>query len=228
MRTALGETAASEPPGGLFSGMLIPLLTLALDSLTPAPRVRIALDDSLAPEVSFVALGAELRLDNGRSAAGVGRTTSEVRLTKRTDALTPVLVARTTSGQRIASVVVEIVNATDTLRVHLFGATVVSASLSFPAPSPDGEEQRLAQDVAIGQLESEVDDAHRQLGETESLAKQRMVAGSELARIREKTRVLDLRLAAARRQRALLVEKLARAGVPTESITLRAERVEVR
>ena len=158
---------------------------------------------------------------------------AELRLTKRADALTPVLAARLAAGRRLAAVVVEMPGAGDTLRVRLTDVSVVAGRLVFPTAPADAEAQRLAQEIAVEQATADRAEAARQLAEAEALAeveardRRKLVPANALARARDQLRLLDLRLATARRQLALGAERAARAAAPTEEVTLRAERVEV-
>ncbi len=231
--------------------MLLQLLTAALvdtgavrpdstsrpvaPAVPPSALVRIAADDSVADPIAFTALGAELRLEAGAPAkAGKPSTApAELRVSKRTDALTPLLAARLATGRRLSAVTVELPGATDTLRVRLFDVVVTAARLVFPAPSADVEGQRLAQEMTVSQVAADREEAARQLAEAEALAeieardRRKLVPANALARARDQVRLLDLRLAAARRQLALLEERVARGAAPTEDVTLRAERAEV-
>ena len=207
----------------------------------PTALVRIAADDTTTVPASFTALGAELRLEAGTPARG-GRPASapaELRVTKRADALTALLAARLASGQRLAAVTVALPGGVgggapnDTLRVRLVDVAVTAARLVFPAVTPDMEGQRLAQEVAVSQVAADRAEAARQLAEAEALAeveardRRKLVPANALARARDQVRLLDLRLAAARRQLALVEERAARAVAPTEEVTLRSERAEV-
>jgi hypothetical protein len=205
-----------------------------------AALVRIAADDSAAVPVAFTALGAELRLEAGAPAKGGKPSTApaELRVSKRTDALTPLFASRLASGGRLAAVTVELPGAGapwagDTLRVRLVDVVVTAERLVFPAVAPDVEGQRLAQEVTVSQVAADREEAARQLAEAEALAeieardRRKLVPANALARARDQVRLLDLRLAAARRQLALVEERVARGAAPTEEVTLRAERVEV-
>jgi hypothetical protein len=206
---------------------------------SPAALVRIAPDVAADPVV-FAALGAELRLEAGTPARGGRPATApaELRVSKRTDALTALLAERLASGHRLAAVTVELPGAGtpgahDTLRVLLVDVVVTSTRLVFPAVAPDVEGQRLAQEVAVSQVAADRDEAARQLAEAEALAeietrdRRKLVPANAIARARDQVRLLDLRLAAARRQLALVEERVSRAAAPTEEVTLRAERAEV-
>jgi hypothetical protein len=232
--------------------MLVPLLAAAAlaDTVTaradttprpaapPSAVVRVMADDTARAPYAFVALGAELRLDGGaRKAGDPPGVPAELRVTKRADALTPLLAARVGTGRTLAAVTVELPGAADgaadTVRVRLADVQVVSARLVFPAPAADAEGQRLAQEVALTQLAADRDESARRLAEAEALAaveardQRKLVPANALARARDELRVYDLRVAAARRQLALLEERVARAAAPTEEITLRARRAEV-
>ena len=121
----------------------------------------------------------------------------------------------------------------DTLRVRLLDVVVTAARLVFPAVAPDVEGQRLAQEVAVSQVAADREEAARQLAEAEAIAeiesrdRKKLVPANALARARDQVRLLDLRLAAARRQLALVEERVTRAVAPTEEVTLRAERAEI-
>src|SRR5687767_10244861 len=140
----------------------------------PAPVVRIAAD-SADDALAFTALGAELRLEGGgepprRGQGGARPMAAELRLTKRTDALTPILAARLAGGRRLAAVVVEMPGAGDTLRVRLTDVAVVAERIVFPTAPADAEAQRLAQQIAVEQATADRAEAARQLAEAEALA----------------------------------------------------------
>jgi hypothetical protein len=201
----------------------------------PSALVRITADDTTTIPAVFTALGAELRLEAGAPARGGRPPTApaELRVTKRADALTALLAGRLASGQRLAAVTVELPGAADTLRVRLVDVAVTAARLVFPAVAPDVDAQRLAQEVTVSQLAADREEAARQLAEAEALAevesrdRRKLVPANQLARARDQVRLLDLRLAAARRQLAMVEERMGRAAAPTEEVTLRAERSEV-
>ncbi len=209
--------------------------TIRSPARAASPLVQIVADDSSAAPVVFTALGAEVRLE-ASAPAKAGRPTSapaELHLTKRTDALTPLFAMRVASGRRLIAVTVELPGAKDTLRVRLLGVAVTEERIVFPVVGPDLEGERLAREMAVNQLTAEREDAARQLAEAEALAEiemrdqRKLVPANAIARARDQMRLLDLRLASARRQLALAEERVVRGSAATEEVTLRAERAEV-
>ncbi len=200
-----------------------------------SPVVQIVADDSTAAPVVFTTLGAEVRLEVGIPAKP-GKPTSapaELHLTKRTDALTSLFAARVASGRRLYAVTVELPGAKDTLRVRLLSVAVTAERIVFPVVGADLEGERLAQEMSVNQLTVEREDAARQLAEAEALAgienrdQRKLVPANAIARAHDQIRLLDLRLASARRQLAIVEERVARGSAATEEVTLRAERAEV-
>ena len=205
----------------------------AATRVPPAAVVHIASDDGLGELGVFTALGAELRLEApGPARAGKSGSPAELRVSRRPDSLTALLAARLASGRRLAAVTVELPGPSDTLRVRLVDVTVTAARLVIP-PASDVEGQRVAQEMAVSQAAADRAEAARQLAEAEALAalepreRTRLVPANALARARDQVRLLDLRLAAARRQLGLVDERAAREAAPTEDITLHAERAEI-
>lgn len=221
------------PALSLLAAVLLARASSPDSGLAPTPaaprpaEVSIYGRDTTTVDATFAAWGADLRVEAHAGDQQRPVPVGELRIVKPVDASTARLADRLASGQRMAAVLVTYPGARDTLRVRLVGVTVASQRLLLPAPADGIEAERMALAVTRGQLEADRAEAARRLTEVEALDRRKLASGFELARSQERVRLLDARLELTRRQERLAEERLARAALPSEELSLRAQRVEV-
>jgi hypothetical protein len=171
----------------------------------------------------------DLRGTAGPRRGRPGATTTEVRFVRPPDAVSSELARRVSSGERIATVDVQLPSGSGmpAVNLHLYDVQVVSTRLLLSDADVSLVQQRLALLESIAQLGADVHEADRQLSATESLAKQQLSPSAELARARARAEVLAKRLIVQERRLAIVEQQLARWSPTQEEVVLVAARMKL-
>ena len=199
-----------------------------LDSL---PVARIAFDVGAGLGTAFPARDVELKVSTVPPATPKAQpsTAIEVRFVRTPDTLSADLTDRVASGQRIATVQLELPGRAGAPSeiVRLDDAQVVSTHLTMNEDNIGLTQQRLGLESSIAQLTGELQDAQRQLAVTESLDKHKLTSSLELAHAHATADVLTKRLAVEREHLALVEQQIAQWTPIQEEVVLSASRVEM-
>jgi hypothetical protein len=171
----------------------------------------------------------DLRGTAGPRRGRPGAPTTEVRFVRPPDAVSSELARRVSSGERIATVDVQLPSGSGmpAVNLHLYDVQVVSTRLLLSDADVSLVQQRLALLESIAQLGADVHEADRQLSATESLAKQQLSPSAELARARARAEVLAKRLIVQERRLAIVEQQLARWSPTQEEVVLVAARMKL-
>lgn len=230
----LGQMLASaRPTGTVSSDTLAPRTdsvsaTAQVDSI---PVAKVALDLGTGLGTPFPATGVELKVTSvpASSPKGQPSTAIQVRFLRTPDTLSADLTNRVASLSRIAEVQAELPGRAGTAAttVRLYDVQVLSTHLTMNEDNIGLAQQRLGLEESIAQLTSELQEAQRQLGVTESLDKRKLSSSLELAHARATTDVLTKRVAVEREHLRLVEQQIAHWTPIQEEVVLSAARVEM-
>ena len=155
--------------------------------------------------------------------------TTHVRFVRAPGALTSELTRRVASGERIASITVELApdSGAPMVVARFYDVLVTGDRVVMHGDPGDLEQQRLALVEATAQLENDLAEARRQLTLAESLDKRKLSSTSEVARARERADLLERRRDVQRARLDLIEREIGRWMPLEEEVSLTATRSEV-
>lgn len=171
-----------------------------------------------------------------RAAAASGKDESagasslpELHLVKRAGPFTGALVQASAGGQHLPTVVVNVPDSTgaSAMTITLSDVVIGTDRLVLTNARQGLEQQRIAQQASLAQLNSDYQEAQRQLSIAEQLGKSRVTTPQDLSRARERAAEVQKRLELARQSYAMLESQLAAQGPMDEELTLRFARIQI-
>lgn len=199
---------------------LFVLLAAAPCANAQIATAHVSLQVDSAKTLSFSARGFELHLEEGDA---------RVELTKNTDAATPDLVRIAKTGALLPEIIVEVFDsaAAPVMRLRLSGATIASERVTLSTTRSFLEQQRIAQQEALSSLNSDYQEAQRQLAMAEELGKTRIATRQDLARARDRASDLKQRLDLLRQRQAIVAQQLQGMGPMDETLRLHFQHMDI-
>ena len=178
-------------------------------------------------EVSFASQPSPAPAGQGAPAPAV--SISRLRFVKDPDAVTAELARRGMSGERIDTVMVEVIdgNGSTIMRLRVARALVASDRLSLDPSGGSLEQQHLSLMETIAQLSADLQEARRQLALNEALDKKRATSSLEVARAKERVSLMETRLAVQQRRLEILRRQIASRSPVDEEVTLSFSKFEI-
>lgn len=198
------------------------------DNLKDA-TARVTFDFGSGPSQPLLVRGFELQVTNvGPAATPASNVPAaslagavQVKFDRTPGAFTADLAQHGASGQRIPSVIVEVLDPSGatTLTLRLSDVLVASDHVAVNDRSAL-EQQRLGLLDAVAQATSDYQEAVRQQNLTEALDRKRLSSSLEVARVHSQVALLEKRLQNQQRRLALLDAQLAASGPLDETVVL--------
>lgn len=150
-------------------------------------------------------------------------------LVKRAGPFTGTLVQTSASGQHLPTVWLTVPDTTGApaMTITLSDVVIDTDRLVLSSARAALEQQRIAQEGALTQLNTDYQEAQRQLAIAEQLGKSRVTTPQDLSRAREHATDVQRRLQLARQSQAMLENQLAEQGPMDEELTLHFARIAI-
>lgn len=197
---------------------------------------RVTFDFGNGPSQPLTVHGFDLEITNGGTAAPPASNVpaallagaAQVKFARTPGAYTADLAQHGASGQRIPSVVVEVLDPSGVTALTLRLSDVLVASDHVVVNDRSGlEQQRLALLDQIAQLTSDLQEAERQQNLTEALDRKRLSSSLEVARVHSQVDLVRKHLDNQRQRLGLLDAQLASTGPLDEDVGLTFAHFEI-